>query len=91
LFSNRTHPEDAIFVKQTIERAAQAGKDFDFEHRLLMPDGAVKHVYVVGHAERYQSKELEYVGAVMDVTAAKQLAEALPRSWQTVCDCIRFS
>src|ERR1700686_1140212 len=49
LILQRTHPGDAIFVKETIERAAQAGKDFDFEHRLLMPDGAVNNVYVVGH------------------------------------------
>src|SRR5437867_6997914 len=34
----RVHPEDAAQVKQTIERASQDGKDFDFEHRLLMPD-----------------------------------------------------
>ena len=87
----RTHPGDAIFVKETIERAAQAGKDFDFEHRLLMPDGAVKHVYVVGHAERYQSKELEYVGAVMDVTAARQSEEALRRSEGYLADAQRLT
>src|ERR1700737_3244663 len=46
----RTHPEDATFVKQTIERASQDGKDFDFEYRLLMPDGLVKNVHVVAHA-----------------------------------------
>src|ERR1700692_387859 len=91
LILQRTHPGDAIFVKETIERAAQAGKDFDFEHRLLMPDGAVKHVYVVGHAERCQSKELEYVGAVMDVTAARQLEEALRRSEGYLADAQRLT
>jgi PAS domain S-box-containing protein len=91
LILQRVHPEDAIFVKETIERAAQAGKDFDFEHRLLMPDGAVKHVYVVGHAERYQSKELKYVGAVMDVTAAKQSEEALRRSEGYLTDAQRLT
>src|SRR6202162_2448684 len=30
LVLERTHPEDAIFVKETIEHAAQTGKDFDF-------------------------------------------------------------
>src|ERR1700688_3389200 len=91
LILQRTHPGDAIFVKETIERAAQAGKDFDFEHRLLMPDGAVKHVSVVGHAERYQSEELEYVGAVMDVTAAKQSEEALRRSEGYLTDAQRLT
>ena len=91
LILQRTHPQDATLVKETIERAAQAGKDFDFEHRLLLPNGAVKHVYVVGHAEGSQSKELEYVGAVMDVTAAKQSEEALQRSEAYLAEAQRLT
>jgi PAS domain S-box-containing protein len=71
----RTHPEDAAFVKQIVERASQDGKDFDFEHRLLMPDGSIKHVRVVGRAEKDTSGELEFVGAVTDITAAKRARE----------------
>src|SRR6201997_4183177 len=41
----RVHPEDVALVKLTIERASQDGKNFDFEHRLLMPDGSVKHLH----------------------------------------------
>src|ERR1700720_4442808 len=71
LILQRVHPEDTAFVKQNIERAARDGKDFDFEHRLLMRDGAVKHLQVVAHAERDKSGELEFVGALMDVTERK--------------------
>jgi PAS domain S-box-containing protein len=80
----RVHPEDAALVKDTIERAAQDGKDLDFERRLLMPDGSVKHVRVVGHAERDASGELEYVGAVMDVTAAKEAKDKIRVTIETV-------
>src|SRR5216684_3865747 len=73
----RVHPDDAALVRQTIERASRDGKDFDFEHRLLMADSSIKHVRVVGHAERDQSRELEFVGAVMDVTAAKDAEERI--------------
>jgi PAS domain S-box-containing protein len=69
---HRVHPEDAAFVKQTLERASQDGKDFDYEHRLLMPDGSIKHLRVVAHAISDESGNLEFVGAVMDVTAAKE-------------------
>jgi hypothetical protein len=55
--------EDEAFVKQTIERASQDGKDFDFKYRLLMPKGAVKHVRIVGHAESDKSGEHKFVGA----------------------------
>src|SRR5882724_10988698 len=73
----RVHPEDAAQVKQTIERASQDGKDFEHEYRLLMPDGSIKYVHVVAHSQRDESGSVEFVGAVMDITAAKQVEEAL--------------
>ena len=80
LIVQRTHPEDRALVQRTIERASQDGKDFDFEHRLLMPDGSIKHVHVIGHAEGDQCSECEFVGAVMDVTAAKEAQERIRQS-----------
>jgi PAS domain S-box-containing protein len=75
LILQRIHPDDATLVKETIDRASQDGKGFDFEHRLLMPDGSAKHLRVVAHAEKDQSGEIEFVGAVMDVTVAKEAAD----------------
>jgi two-component sensor histidine kinase len=68
----RVHPEDAIIVKRTIERASQDGKDFDVNNRLLMPDGSIKYVRVVAHAERDESGNIEFLGAVMDVTERRR-------------------
>ncbi len=76
LILQRVHPEDASSFKETVARASQDGKDFEHEYRLVMPDGAVKHVHVVAHAEIEESGEIEFVGAVMDITERK-LAEAL--------------
>ena len=87
----RFHPEDASLVKQTIERASQDGKDFDFEHRLLMPDGSVKHVHIVAHAERGESGELEFVGAVMDTTESNQAEQALRRSESNLAEAQRLT
>ena len=50
LILQRVHPDDANLVSETIGRASEDGKDFDFEHRLLMPDASVKHVRIVAHA-----------------------------------------
>src|SRR5882762_377216 len=80
LMLQRTHPDDVAFAKQAIERTSQEEENFDFEHRLLMPDGSIKHVRVVGHAERDELGELEFVGAVMDVTAAKAAEERIRRN-----------
>jgi PAS domain-containing protein len=73
----RTHPEDRAFVRETLDQAAGDSKAFDFEHRLLVPDGSVKYVRVVGHpATNYESGNFEFVGAVTDITESKR-AEAL--------------
>jgi NO-binding membrane sensor protein with MHYT domain/nitrogen-specific signal transduction histidine kinase len=77
LILQRVHPEDAAPVKQIIESAAQDGKDFDHEYRLVMPDGSVKYVHVVAHALGDESGSIEFVGAVMDVTGRKRAEEAL--------------
>ncbi len=68
----RTHPEDVAFVKQTIGRASHEQKDFDFEHRLLMQHGSIKYVRVVGHAVKDNAGQIEFVGALTDITSAKE-------------------
>src|SRR5712692_2050724 len=91
LILQRVHPEDATLVQRTIDRAAQDGRDFDFEHRLLMPDGSVKYVHVVAHALNDSSGMGKFVGAVMDVTATKQAEEALRRSEAYLAEAQRLS
>jgi len=44
---------------------------------LLMHDGSIKHVHVVAHAVRDQANELEFVGAVMDVTEARRVEQQM--------------
>lgn len=77
----RTHPDDVAFVKQMIDQAAQTGQDYDYEYRLLMPDGSIKHLHVVAHAVRDDPAIRRFVGAIMDVTAAR-LAERQLREIQ---------
>jgi PAS domain S-box-containing protein len=47
--------------------------------KLLMhcSDGSVKHVRISGHAERDKPDEIAFVGAVMDVTSAKEAEERI--------------
>jgi formate hydrogenlyase transcriptional activator len=77
LVLQRVHPEDRVLVQQTIEHASEDAKDFDFEHRLLMPDGSIKQLRVVAHALSDQSGSTEFVGAVMDITVSKQTEDRI--------------
>jgi PAS domain S-box-containing protein len=87
----RIHPDDRDLVQQTIDRASEARASLDFEHRLLMPDGSVKHLHVLARALEPSSGNLEYVGAVTDVTAAKRSEETLRRSEGYLAEAQRLS
>jgi PAS domain S-box-containing protein len=91
LIAQRTHPEDRAAVQQTIERAAADGNDFDHEYRLLMPDGSVKYVHAVAHAARDASGSIEFVGAITDVTVAREVERKLRRSEAYLAEAQRLS
>jgi signal transduction histidine kinase/CheY-like chemotaxis protein len=77
LVFHRTHPEDRALVRQAIDRVSNERKDFDLEHRLLMPNGSVKYLRVVGRPSKDESGCFEFVGAVTDVTERKRAEEEL--------------
>jgi signal transduction histidine kinase len=80
LMRTRIHPEDAGLFERTIKRARAAGDDFDYEHRLQMPDGSVKYLHVIARGTRDRDGRLEYVGAAQDVTQARLSEEALAQA-----------
>jgi len=91
LILQRVHPNDVGLVKGAIERAEAGGDDFDYEHRLLMPDGSIKHIYNLAHCYRDDAGGTEVVGAIMDITE-RRVAEAKIRSQEAelrqILDCV---
>jgi PAS domain S-box-containing protein len=77
LIRTRVHPEDAPLFDGMLSRARATGGDFEFEHRLLMPDHRVKYLHVIAHGGRGRDGEPEYIGAVQDVTERRLSEEAL--------------
>jgi PAS domain S-box-containing protein len=82
LVLQRVHPDDVALVRQVIERAAKDQQDFDFEHRLMMPDGSVKHLHVVAHPVGDHPGKVQFMGALRDITARKLAEEAERRNEQ---------
>src|ERR1700742_4790147 len=50
LVFDRVHPKDRDRLQQLRDRATQNGMDLDVEHRIILPDGVIRHVHVVAHA-----------------------------------------
>ena len=74
---HRVHPEDRALTQQVIERASKTGTDFEHEYRLLMPNGAIKHIHVLAHSHREGSGDIEFIGAVTDITERKLAEEKI--------------
>jgi PAS domain S-box-containing protein len=87
----RIHPEDRDTVRSTLERAYRLAEDFDHQYRLLMPDGSVKYLHSVARAVRHPSGRIEFVGAVTDVTMAKEAEQRLRRSEAYLTEAQRLS
>ncbi|MDB5041046.1 MAG: domain S-box-containing protein [Candidatus Eremiobacteraeota bacterium] len=87
----RVHPEDVPLVQRQIDGASSDGRGYEFEHRLLMPDGSIKYVHVVARAVRAQSGQLEYIGALMDVTAARRAEEDLRKAQADLAHVARLT
>jgi PAS domain S-box-containing protein len=87
----RTHPDDIELVRGMLERMAHEDREFDFDHRLLLPDGAIKHLHVRTHRVRFESGEVEVVGALMDVTAAREAEETLRRAQAELAHAARVA
>ena len=76
MIAARFHPGDRLILDEMIEQA-QAGKDLEFEHRLLLRDGSVRHIHIQAQPTRAPQGGLEYIGAAQDITERRESEGAL--------------
>jgi PAS domain S-box-containing protein len=76
LVLDRTHPDDRSHLQQVLDIAAREQSAFTAEHRLVMPNGCIKHVRAVAHGLVSDDGFL-YVGAITDITERKRTEETL--------------
>jgi C4-dicarboxylate-specific signal transduction histidine kinase len=68
---------------------AQRGQNFEYEHRLLMPDRSIKYLHVIGRATQDTYRRLEYIGAIQDVTEWRRSEEALGQARAELAEVTR--
>jgi PAS domain S-box-containing protein len=72
--AKRIHPEDMEYVMSAVRQKI----DYIMNHRIILPDGTVRHIESTGHPVLDSSGEqVELVGASMDITARKHAEEEL--------------
>jgi predicted ATPase/signal transduction histidine kinase len=74
LLQLRIHPDDVAAFRRFSEQVSEDAQDFAHEYRLQMPDERIKYIHVVARALQSETGTVEFVGAVMDVSAIR-LAE----------------
>ncbi|MBV8754359.1 MAG: PAS domain-containing protein, partial [Hyphomicrobiales bacterium] len=92
MIRSRYHPEDLHLLEEQIAKMRSGATDLDYEHRLLMPDGSIKHVHMVAQGHRGEGgSSIEYIGAVQDVTQRRVAEEGLRRSEAFLAKAQRLS
>lgn len=75
------HPDDQDLVVKRIQAALRQNEPYDFEHRIVRPNGEVRVVHRQAEVVFDEEGEpLRMVGAVHDITERKRTEEALKES-----------
>ncbi|MGY8972361.1 MAG: ATP-binding protein [Sphingomonadales bacterium] len=75
------YEEDRPMVTEAVEKALNEGEDFEFTARIVRPNGELRHVATIGHAESSPTGEVVTVfGVFKDITETVLIEERLRQS-----------
>jgi PAS domain S-box-containing protein len=78
----RVHPDERPTVQDTIQKSIHDSSDFELNYRIILEDGSIRHLHVLGHPVRKPDGQVaEFIGTHVDVTeqclSRKALEDAL--------------
>ncbi|HUP19921.1 MAG TPA: PAS domain S-box protein, partial [Gemmatimonadota bacterium] len=80
-YLGRVHPDDRERADRMIRAAYESGEPFEFEHRLLRPDGEIRSIHSRGRVEMdADGRPVRMTGTGQDITERQRAQEALHRS-----------
>ena len=81
MFLERVHPEDAPHVRETAGRAMRERKAFEFEYRIVLPNGSIRYLRAVGCPLTPDLSDCDqYIGTTVDITFLKKAEQKLEES-----------
>ena len=80
-YLERVHPEDRPATRAAVEYCLRTGTPFEFDERIVRPDGTVRMLHSQGTWFRdAQGRPMKLVGICQDITERKEAEERLRRS-----------
>src|SRR3954470_573151 len=76
-FASVTHPDDVESVEVAVFAAAEEGRPYGLEYRLVRPDGSVRWVLERGQVLEAEDGRQWLDGVIFDITARREAEEAL--------------
>jgi PAS domain S-box-containing protein len=87
IFWARIYPEDRESMRELLGKTALEKSEYVHDHRILLPDGTVKHIHAIGHPVLDEAGELvEFIGTAIDVTERKRAEQQRERLRQLEAD-----
>ena len=82
-FNERVHPEDRAGIAEAVERARESRTPYDYEYRVIWPDGSQRWIRGTGAFEYDDAGQpVRMLGVVRDITERRMAEEALRESEQ---------
>jgi PAS domain S-box-containing protein len=76
-------PDDLSEVLQTIEASRKSLKDTSYHHRIILKDGAVRHIYAESKFEfDVTGKAVGVYGTMQDITERKKAEAAIKKAYE---------
>lgn len=91
LIRERIHPDDRWLMERSIERAMARLPEEEFDVRLMMADGSIRHVRRIHPPGGTTESPLGSICAVMDVTAAREAEAALQEAQRELARIARMA
>lgn len=74
----RIHPADIARHEAVVRRGVETGEPFELDYRVVLPDGAVRHLHTIGQpVADANGRVAKVVGTSQDVTERRRLEEQL--------------
>jgi len=77
-FLQAVHPEDRQTVNNEVRTALEQGRIYSIDHRILLPDGTVRHVHEQAEVFRNDAgRAVKMLGTIQDITESKLVEEKI--------------